>query len=268
MKNIKELKENVDLRMKRCWGENCALFFIALGGLIVAFFAVYITVNFLVATGEIESITDLKALGVAAAIFLVVWVIAVPYHYGERWYRLQQIRGHSVHAKSIFSCYFSVKRLFQVYKLSTLLFLKRSVIRLPFAILICLTGYHIIKLDEVESSTGYNLAVVVLIMLAVVSFIAYTIINFKYAAVPYIFALGFDRPAKEIIKESARFTRNKLGYLIHALMNCAFMLIPCIAVFPTAFVVSRVMMIYTAVINEVIEDGFAADKLVVTERRD
>ncbi|MBQ8786596.1 MAG: hypothetical protein IJZ61_03065 [Oscillospiraceae bacterium] len=267
MKNVTELKESVGSRMKKCWGESCAFFFISVGGIAVAAFAWYLTADFLLTMGIIDSYTNSFLIIITFIILLLLWVITVPYKYGLRWYRLHQVRGHSVHGKSVFSCYFSAKRMFQVYKLSILLFLKRSVLLVPLAAIIGTEIYLITSFGSNNSSLGYNLVVVVLLMLSVVLYIAYNVINIKYAIAPYIFALGFDRPATEIIAESVRFTKEKRGYMVEVLRNCAFMLIPCVFIFPIIFVIPKMMMIYTAAINEIIENGFAEDKLAVTERR-
>lgn len=267
MKNIKELKQSVEPRMKRCWGESCALFFISAGGMTAVLFAGYLTMNFLVAADVISNMNDPIVIAIAAAIFLLMWIIAVPYKYGSRWYRLQQVRGHSVHAKSVFSCYFSTKRMLQVYKLSAALFLKKSILLIPFAILVSAALFLIIRISAIGGSLGYNLAVVVLLMLSVVVYLAYTIINVKYAAAPYLFALGHDRPISEIISESAQFMKGKRGYMIEVLRSCALMLIPCILIFPIVFTGPKIMMTYTAAINEIIENGFAEDRLVDMERR-
>lgn len=224
--------------------------------------------DFLVTAGVAKSMNDPVILAVIAAIFIVMWIIAVPYQYGVRWYRLQQVRGHSVHAKSVFSCYFSTKRMLQVYKLSTVLFLKKCVLLILFALLLGTALFLIIRISESGGGIGYNMAVVVLLMLSVVAYLAYTIINIKYTAAPYLFALGHDRPASEIIKESVCFMKNKQGYMIGILRSCAVMLIPCILVFPAVFVLPKMMMLYTAAINEIIENGFAEDRLVEMKRRD
>ena len=253
--------------MKRCWGECCALFFISAGGIAAGVFAWYLTMNYLLTVQIINSMNDPISLVAALGVFVFMWLISVPYRYGVRWYRLQQVRGHSVHAKSVFSCYFSAKRMFQVYKLSLMLFLKKSILMVPFLLLLGTAVYLIIKFGTLGSGIGYNLLVVVLIMLSVVAYIAYNIINIKYTAAPYIFALGFDRPAKDIINDSIRFTKNWQGYMVEVVRSCAFMLLPCILIFPMIFVIPKMMMIYTAAINEMVENGFAEDKLVVTERR-
>lgn len=267
MKNVKELKQGIAPRMKRCWGECCALFFITAGGLTAALFAGYLVMNFLVTMEIADGMNDPLVIAVVAAIFLIMWVIAVPYQYGVRWYRLQQVRGHSVHAKSVFSCYFSTKRMLQVYKLSVLLFIKRFVLLIPLAVLLSAGIFLIIRINEDGGSIADNLAVAGLLTLSAVIYLAYTIINIKYAAAPYIFALGHDRPAVEIIKESVRFMKDKQSYMIEMLRSCALMLIPCILVFPAVFVLPRIMMLYTAAINEIIENGFAEDRLAVGERR-
>lgn len=268
MKNVKELKESVAFRMRRCWGECCAIFVISAGGLTATVFAWYLTMNFLISISAIEDASDSVMLLVTAAIVLVMWIITLPYTYGVRWYRLQQVRGHSVHAKSIFSCYFSPKKMLQVYKLSTLLVLKKVVLLIPLAILMGAALFLIIRFNAIGGGIVYNLVVVALLMLSVVMYLTYTIVNIKYTAAPYIFALGHDRPAVEIIKESVQFTRGKQGYMIEVLRSCAIMLIPCVLVFPMFFVLPKMMMIYTAAINEVIESGLEEDKLVSMERRE
>ncbi|MBQ8176681.1 MAG: hypothetical protein IJ035_06570 [Oscillospiraceae bacterium] len=267
MKNVKELKQSITPRMKRCWGECCALFFISAGGLTAALFAGYLVMNFLVTMEMARNMNDPLVIAVVAVIFLLMWIITVPYKYGIRWYRLQQVRGHSVHAKSVFSCYFSTKRMLQVYKLSILLFIKRCVLLFPLAVFLGTSIFLIIRINEDGGSIADNLAVAGLLALSAVIYLAYMIINIKYAAAPYIFALGHDRPAIEIIKESTRFMKDKQVYMIEMLRSCAMMLIPCIFVFPAVFVLPRMMMLYTAAINEIIENGFAEDRLAVGERR-
>ncbi len=267
MKNIKELRQSTSERMKRCWGENCALFFISAGGITAALFAGYLVMNFFVAIGVAERMNEPLVLVVAAVIFLLMWIIAVPYKYGARWYRLQQARGHSVHAKSVFSCYFSSKRLMQVYKLSILLTLRKFILLIPFLLFISSALVLIIYISSEGGGAGQNIAVVVLIMLAVCAYLAYTVLNMKYAAAPFLFALGHDRPARDIINESIHFMKGTQRYMIEMLRTCGIMLIPCIMFFPMVFIVPRVTMLYTAAINEIIENGFAKDKLVDMERR-
>lgn len=267
MKEFKELKKSIEPRMKRCWGECCALFFISAGGIAAGVFAWYLTMNYLLTVQIINSMNDPISLLAALGVFVFMWLISVPYRYGVRWYRLQQVRGHSVHAKSVFSCYFSTKRMFQVYRMSLMLFLKKSIFLAPFLCLLGAAINLITRLNSNSISTVYNILVVVLLMLSVVAYIAYNVVNVKYASAPYIFVLGFDRPAKEIISDSVRFTKDWQGYMVEVLRNCAFMLLPCILIFPMIFVIPKMMMIYTAAINEMVENGFAEDKLVVTERR-
>ena len=267
MKKFKELKQSIAPRMKRCWGEVCALFFISAGGIIAGVFAWYLTVNYLMATGIISSMNDPISLLSAAAVFLFMWIISVPYRYGARWYRLQQVRGHSVHAKSVFSCYFSSKRMLQIYKLSIFLTLRKSPLIMIMLMTVGAAAFCVIRLNANEGAI-YSFVIVILIMISVVVYLAYTIINVKYTAAPYLFAIGHDRPAKEIISESVQFMKGKRGYMIEVLRSCALMLLPCVLIFPLVFVIPKMMMIYTAAINEVIENGFAEDRLVGMERRD
>ncbi|MBQ5319905.1 MAG: hypothetical protein J6K17_12490 [Oscillospiraceae bacterium] len=267
MKTVKKLKEDIASRMKRCWGECCALFFVSSGIVIAAVFAIYLTMDFLITFDVISSAGDPVMLAVAAAIAVVMWIITQPYNYGMRWYRLQQVRGHSVHAKSVFSCYFSFKRMMQVYRISAVLALKKLVLVVPLAAFLGTSIFLIMKADAVGGSVLYNVIVVILLMLSVVMCIAYSMITLKYAAAPYLFALGHDRPVDEIIKESVSFMKGKNGYMAEAMSNCAFMLVPCVIVFSMVFVIPRMMMLYTSAINEIIEEGFKNDRLVGIEQK-
>jgi len=268
LKNVKELKESLAPRMRRCWGESCAIFVISAGGYTAAVFAWYLAMDFLISVNVIEKATDGFMLVVTAAIIVVMWIITLPYKYGVRWYRLQQVRGHSVHAKSIFSCYFSAKKMLQVYRLSIMLFLKKTVLLIPLVILIGTGIFLIIRFNTESDSIIYNLVVGALLTLSVVVYIVYTIINVQYAAAPYLFALGHDRPAGEIIKESVCFMRGNHAYMVAILRNCALMLIPCVMIFPMFFVLPKMMMLYTGAINEIIENGFEQDRLISMERRE
>ena len=267
MKKFKELKKDIDNRLKRCRGECCALFFISAGILAAMFFGMYIVIEFLVSAGFSESMTDTASIAAIAAVFVVMWIISVPYHYGLRWYRLQQVRGHSVHVKSVFSCYFFAKRMLQVYRMSLMLLLKKIVLIIPFWILLGGAVYFAVSFDATKDSIFYSFMVVILLILAVIVYLAYTIVNIKYAVAPYIFVLGFDRHARDIISDSVRFAKGYKGYMIEILRSCAFMLLPCVLVFPMVFVIPKMMMIYTAAVNGMIENGFAKEKLAVTERR-
>lgn len=268
MKNVKELKRSVDLQMRKCWGESCAMFTISAGGLAAALFAWYLTADFLFAMEMIDSFINKYMAAVTLVIVLLLWTIAVPYKYGSRWYRLQQVRGHSVHAKSIFSCYFSAKKLFSVYKLSALVILGKSLFFIPLVLLLGAAAYLITRADAAVNEALYSAIVVILLMLSAAAYIIYLMAGMKYSAVCYIFALGHDRPAKDIIEESKRFMKGKSKYMAELMRSLAVLLLPCILVFPMFFIVPRVKMIYTAAINEIIESGFAEDIATVTERRE
>ena len=261
MKSVKELKQSVDLQMRKCWGESCAMFAISAGGLAAALFAWYLTADFLFAMEAIDSFINKYMVAVTLVIVLLLWTIAVPY-------RLQQVRGHSVHAKSIVSCYFSAKKLFSVYKLSALVILGKSLFFIPLVLLLVAAAFLITRADTAVNEALYSAIVVILLMLSAAAYIIYLMAGMKYAAVCYIFALGHDRPAKDIIEESKRFMKGKNKYMAELMRNLAVLMLPCILMFPMFFIVPRVKMIYTAAINEIIESGFAEDRATVTERRE
>ena len=272
MKNIKELRGIVAPRMRRCWGESCALFIISAGGFAAALFGWYLSTDFF-RTTEIVEISlgsidpeDIVSMLVALVLILLMWIIAAPYKYGSRWYRLQQVRGHAVHAKSVFSCYFSAKRSFQVYKLSAALAVRKLAVIVPFAFLVGAGGYTITMIDEKGQGLQYSIAIVLLLLLTAGAILASTLINLRYAAAPYLFAVGHDRPAGEIIRESERFMKGKHRYMAGLLRTMVLLLIPCLLIFPMFFLVPYVKMVYTAAINEIIEEGFEKDKIMDMER--
>ena len=274
MKNVKELKKSVAPRLVCSWGENCAIFFITIGGIAAAVLAWSMTVDFLKAVGFVNDTRDLfdtydiAAIGVTLGILLLVWIIATPFFYGVKWYRIQQVRGNSVHAKSIFSCYTSLKKSLQVYKLSILVGLKRLYVIIPFAMVIGIGLYMANEIEKMDGGIFTSIAVTCLLLFTGLAFCVYLIFNIRYAAVPYLYALGHDTPSAELIKNSERIMKGKGEYVKETVFSLAGWLASCLFVFPMVFAVPYMNMVYTAAINEIIvnddaEENERGEKLTV-----
>lgn len=258
--------------MKCSWGENCAIFFITLGGIAAAVLAWSMLADFLVVAGYAERssgifvLTDTTMLIVTLVVLVLAWIIATPFSYGVKWYRIQQIRGNSVHAKSIFSCYTSLKKSMQVYKLSLILGINRLYVIIPFAMIIGIGVYMINEIEKMGGGIFSNIAVVCLLLFTGLAFCVYTMFNVRYAAVPYLYALEHDAPPSELIKKSERIMKNKSDYMSETILSLVGWLVPCLFVFPIVFTVPYMNMVYTAAINEIIENDGKPDDAEEKER--
>ena len=161
MKTVKELRQTVLQRMRYCWGENTAVFFISAGGIAAVALAWFITTDFLMASGVTDQSgprADLSngiVIAATAAALLLLFGIAEPFRYGVKWYRLQQVRGNAVHARSIFSCYGSLKRAGQIFRLDAYLFVRRMYFALPLIALFAAGTYMASRIRISENSVAY-----------------------------------------------------------------------------------------------------------------
>lgn len=265
MKTVKEIKQSVIMRLRYCWGENAAIFFLTAGGLAAAVLAWMAAADFIAVSsggkipeGHID-LSDGITLAVTAAALLLLWAAAEPFLYGIKWYRLQQIRGNSVHARSIFSCYSSRKRIIQVYRLCLTLYIKRLYFTLPLTAALCLGIYLADRIGESDGGALYSAAAVLVLLLAACLICAAAVFNFKYSLAPYLFVLDTDVPPKELIKRSTELTQGKLGYMADVMLTAMRWLPPCLFVFPALFVIPYLHMMYAAAVNEIIGDGENTD---------
>lgn len=242
-----------------CWGENCAIFFITLGGLSAAVLAWLLTADFLTVTGfagvseKRINLSDGKILAVTAAMLVLIWLISTPFSYGVKWYRIQQVRGNSVHARSVFSCYSSFKRMGQIFRLNSVLLSKKLVFVVPAAAVLA-AGIFLLNnfREREEKEMVFSIAAVLFLMIAAGIFCAMIIFNMKYAAVPFLFALEPDKPPVYLIEKSCRIIKGHTDYLIETLLSLAVWLVPCIIFFPAIFIFPYLQMVYTGAINELI----------------
>ncbi len=258
MKTVKELRQTVLQRLRYCWGENTAVFFISAGGIAAAALAWFMTTDFLIAFGVTDragpraDLSNGTVLAVTAAALLLLYGIAEPFRYGVKWYRLQQVRGNAVHARSIFSCYGSWKRAGQIFRLDAYLFVRRMYFTVPLIALFTAGVYLVNRIEASENSVAYSAAAVLALLLAGSVICAFTAFNCKYSAAGYLFVLDPDASPKELIDKSVRLSKGRSDYLIEAMLSSAIWLPFCILVFPLIFALPYMKMIYTAAVNEII----------------
>lgn len=268
MKSAKELKKHALSRLSHCWGENCLIFFISVGGISAFIFAWVLTANFLKASGTIDfsdRVFDLSSgmlMTVTIFAVFVLWAVFTPFEYGVKWFRLQQIRGKSVNAGSIFSCYGSAKRVTQVLKLNGLVMLKRLCILLPICAAVLLEAFTFrgITVSGGEAGIVNVISGVCLLLTVSCMLCLFFILNMRYAAVPFLYALEPDCPPKELIRKSKRILKNNAHSVIEVLLSMAGWLIPALTIFTLVFILPYVQMVYTAAINELIEADTKIEK--------
>lgn len=254
MKKPKELKKHALQRLMCCWGESCAVFFIISGELLAVTFAVMLAYDYFVKFSGSDFPVWLAA-AITALLGLGLWLAVAPFAYGVRWYRIQQIRGNAVFARSMFSCYASLKKMLQVLKLNGMLALRR----LPALITVCgavaAELYAVNKAGSVmeQNSFLYAAAAVLVLFLAAIGFCLFIVLGLKYAPVAYLYALEPNSSPKEIIAKSKRIMKNNSRYIVETMCSMAGWLLPCILIFPMIFIVPYSQMVYTAAINEIIE---------------
>lgn len=256
MKTVKELKQDVIKRMGSCWGENAAIFFVSAGGIAAAFLAWLMFTDILRKSGAgnmPEHRLGIKSGAVSAAAALaVLWIAAKPFLYGVKWYRLQQVRGRSVHARSIFTCYGSWRRMGQIFRFSAVFFVRRLYFILPVTAALGAGIYIVLGIDPAGGGIGRAAAAAAILLLAGGLICLAVLLNRKFAAAPYLFVLDPKAPPKEIIDRSVRLAKGRGPYLSDALFAAAAWLPVCILVFPAVFVLPYGQTLYTAAINEVI----------------
>lgn len=254
MKKPKELKKQVRERLVCCWGESCAVFLIILGELLAVALALMLVYDYFLNFSS-TSLPMWLAAAMTTLLAAGLWLAVAPFAYGVRWYRIQQIRGNAVFARSMFSCYASLKKMLQVLKLNSMLTLRR----LPSFMLIfgaVFAGFYAVNKEGTvieRDSFLYSASIAFMLLLAAMGFCLYVVLGLKYAPVPYLYALDPASSPKEIIAKSKRLMKNNLRYITETMSSMAGWLLPCILIFPMVFIVPYSQMVYTAAINEIIE---------------
>lgn len=256
MKKPKELKKHALERLVCCWGESCAVFLIISGELLAVALALILIYDYFINFSS-TSLPVWLAAAMTALLAAGLWLAVAPFAYGVRWYRIQQIRGNAVFARSMFSCYASWEKTLQVLKLNSMLTLRRF----PSFILIfgaaAAEFYIINKAGTVmeQNSFLYAASVALTLLLTAAGLCIFIALGLKYAPVPYLYALEPGSSPKEIIAKSKRLMKNNSRYIIETIGSMAGWLLPCILIFPMIFIVPYSQMVYTAAINEIIEQN-------------
>ncbi len=250
--------------MSGCIGELCTMFFLSVGGLTLFVLACLMAEEKLIGS-RIDSLYGDKLTGarlalfiVCTAVFVLLVVAVTPFVYGSSWYRIQQIRGNSVHARSIFSCYASVGKMWQVLRLNSMLILGMLGRILPYAAVSALTFCAAGAVDRIsDGNTAYNISFTAAVLITIAMIILAMRSNNIYAAVPFLYALDPSRSPSELISESKRIMKKDPGYVGEVMFSLSPLLIPCLIIFPMIFIIPYMQMVYAAAVNELIAaDGF------------
>ena len=145
--------------------------------------------------------------------------------------------------------------------------------RFPAFILICgAVAVEFQMADTAGSIAGqdsflYTASSALFLLLAAIGFCLFTVLGLKYAPVPYLYALEPDSSPKEIIAKSKRLMKYNSRYIIDTMCSVAVWLVPCILIFPMVFIVPYIQMVYTAAINEIIEQDAEREMHTDNERQ-
>ena len=244
--------------MRYCWGENTAIFFITTGGAAAVALVWFMILDLMVSMGVADSsarrvdLSNGAVIAVTAVSLLILFGIAEPFRYGVKWYRLQQVRGNSVQAGSMFSCYGSWKRAGQIFRLNAYLFVKRFYFTAPLAIMFAAGIFFVNKIGTAGNNAASSAAAVLVFLLTGSVICAAAAFNCRYAPVPYLYVLEPDTPPKELLEKGLKISKGKSDYLAEAVLSSAVCLPFCIFIFPMVFAVPYLQMIYTAAVNEII----------------
>lgn len=256
MKKTTELKKLAILRLTGCWGESCAIVFILLGELAAAVLVAAICRDCLImrAPDGFPTGAVLVLFAVAAAL---LWFAVAPFSYGTKWYRIQQIRGVTVQARSMFSCYVSLRKLIEVLKLNSMTVLRSMPMFISGAAMAAAAFYLPDKLCGAlgGGSILYNAVRILFLLLAAASVCGWQASRLKYALAPYLYVLEPGADPAGLIKKSRTLMKNNYRYLLKTGFSLMGWLIPCILIFPVIFIIPYIEMVYTAAINEIIEQS-------------
>lgn len=261
MKNVKQLKKDAFERMRRCWAECCAVFFITVGGLSALVLAWLMTGDFLLVTDmalSADKTVDLSnkfMLSATIALLTLLWMLVTPFEYGLKWYRMQQINGNAVPLRSIFSCYTSFGKFIQVMNLNGMLTLRKALIFIPLAAVEAAAVYMTHRIGRSGNAAAYSTALVFILLLTAGLFCLYKALCLKYAAAPYIYVTEPELPAAEIVEKSKRVMENNGNYLFETARSMLLLVAFCLLIFPTAFILPYMQMVYTAAIAEIINSN-------------
>ena len=179
---------------------------------------------------------------------ILLWLVFTPFSYGVKWYRIQQMRGQMVPARGIFSCYMSMSRMMKIFRLDLVIVLRKLCVILPAAAAAGAVYYILTKAGNII----LYCAAAAFMLICAGLLILYAVISIRYSLVSFIYVLDPEVSVRDLIRESKRLVKNRIGYCAGILLSAAWLLIPCLLIFPMVFIVPYMQMVYTAMINEII----------------
>ncbi|MCH5349372.1 MAG: DUF975 family protein [Oscillospiraceae bacterium] len=247
MKNTRKLKQHVSARLKYCWVENCTIFFITAGVL-----SAYTILCAMITDLSGAAAVPYKTIIAAVIGIILLWLILTPFSYGVKWYRIQQVRGQTVPARGIFSCYLSLSRMLNVIRLSFVIAIRKLCIIAPIAASAWAARYLFARGNLTDRNILLYCAAAAFMLIAAGLTVIYIIISIRYAPIPYIYVLETDIPVKTLIRESKRLVKGKMLYCVKVMLSVIWLIIPSLLIFPMVLILPYVRMVYTAMINEII----------------
>ncbi len=280
LKGSQQLKKNALDRLSVCWGETTGIYFMNFG-YVLLIFVIWIAIALL--TVGITNLYSLKTDGILAVklvkiiiytVFLLIvsYIIKIPFNFGKCWYLLQNAKGNSVQASSLFTCYTSSKRFFDTIKIEVILAIKKILFGIPLIFIGLLEIFLWNIIIEKYGAVWYTVSTVFIILTACCLVAVYYIFTLRYRLVPYIYAQNPDRSSKEIIKNGEKMMYGRESYMIEIIMSMVKWFIPCILIFPSIFIIPYMMLVYSGAVNEIIENysdfhGTIQDKPKVSSSR-
>lgn len=271
LKNGQQLKKNALDRLSLCWGETTGIFFMNFGYALLIFVS---CIGIALMTIGINNLYKIKTDGLAnekiikviiySTVFIVIsCIIKIPFNFGKCWYMLQNAKGNTVQASSLFICYTSKKRFFTTIQMEIVLSIKKILFGVPLIAIGVLEFLLWDMIIEKYGSFWYTVSIVFIILTACCLLAVYYIFTLRYRLVPYIYALNPDIPSKEIIKTGEKMMYGRETYMIEIIMSMVKWFIPCILIFPAIFIVPNMMLTYSGAVNEIIENYYSdySDKI-------
>jgi hypothetical protein len=262
IKKIKEIRAAARRQLAGCWCEcTCSLMLFA--GIVAAVGLAWIVVmRYLYTFGYIgfgiSEIIEKAPVGfylVSGVAALLIAILLMPLKYAVCWYYAQAAEDRYVPAECFFSCYKNAKHFKQTTAMGVLVW----VCKLPGLIAVAAVGFlcTVIYKNTVKADYGTlaeNIILTLLILVMVLSVIAYVTFSMRFRLVPFVYAAFPDKPVFEVIKLSTEYTKGSAVYLTQTLFSFVPWLVLCVMVFPLLYVVPYMFMTFTAAANKVIWD--------------
>ncbi len=234
---IKEMHRRAVIGIKTGWPEMC--FIVVLNAGIIGFvYACVIFISMLSGTNDtylaVPSLTCPIQYWVAAVLLcVVVYVGAIPLHFGVRWFYWQLSRGTVMPLSSLFACYSSgkmMKKCFKVKLLTDMIFLCRAVI-CGGAIKFITVVFRVTMGTEVTVSASIGIFLIFIVLIC--TYLSMLDMVF----IPFLFAENPDMSAGELVNISRAFIRRHPTFSIKLYFYCLPWYLTALLVFPLMIVI-------------------------------